>query len=189
MSEETSRKWTPKIIEGNGPEFSYLERAQRFVRFQLLGEIINRSTGAPRFSDLNDMNHALRRLRFLLAEKHPYGPEGGWQLIYVRYIGHYAIFVKIKTRGYRNGNRSRGTMSIGLGNRGVSWQQELCKFDAYGNIIAKRKLERIPGRPVPFDLFIQPGSADLEAFADRGHLDFSKPFDDNGIEFLRVDTV
>lgn len=189
----------------------------------LLGDLLT-TAGRPRFRSMQELDAFLRQGGYRLAAKDgntAFGPAGGRQLIYEGppiadgSAGAVRVIVKVKTRGYANGMRPNGTMSVEVTRGGTGWEHTLFKLDANGQIIAKNILgsnralvptedgvlvETAPGsekfrmRPdgtpqylAPWEV-IEGGQAtpiDQDAFANRGHLDFRPGFDPSGAADIR----
>ena len=115
----------------------------------LLGDLLK--AGRPRFHSMRELDIFLRQEGYRLAIKDgnaAFGPAGGRQLILrgparspmARPGRCWPVIVKVKTRGYANGMRPNGTMSVEVTRGGTGWEHTLFKLDANGRIIPKNIL-------------------------------------------------
>jgi hypothetical protein len=168
--------------------------------------ILSRRIGAGKapFKSPAEIDAALREDGLRLVANDPFGPPvpDARQLIYAS--ADRRVLVKVKTRGYADGRRAGGTMSIELGTgQGTSWKDIVCKLDRNGepipsNVVMPNLLVRTPDgvrvkrasgqvEPLmPHEVVLDDAAGfDPNAFADRGHFDFPPGFDPAGVEALR----
>jgi hypothetical protein len=161
--------------------------------------------GKARFRTPADFDGAFRRESFRLAVNDAFGPPhpDARQLIYES--ADRMVIIKVKTKGYPNGMRPGGTMSIEITNgTGTAWKDVLCKLDTAGepipsNVITRDKLVETPEglrvrratgqveEIMPHEVVLEAGAPpfDGDRFADRGHFDFLPGFDPRGAASLR----
>jgi len=171
---------------------------------------------APKFRTFKQLHEFLTSKGLRVSKKEVFGPkdpktlrvvQDGAQVIYENADG--TVIVKIKTRGYPNGMRSGGTMSVELSNGGggvvrgkvvdaSSWEAAICKLDRNGRMTSKTRLGKddvviLEGEahaitpsgdtrkiaPLEFIDSRNLTKADKDAFADQGHIDF-RNFDPTG---------
>jgi hypothetical protein len=169
--------------------------------------VVTRCTtgGRAGFKTPGEFDAAFKREAFRLVVNEAFGPvhPDARQLIYES--PDRMVTIKVKTKGYPNGMRPGGTMSIEITNgTGTAWKDVLCKVDVAGdpipsNVITPDKLvETAEGRSVrratgkfeeimPHEVVLERhGPAfDGDLFANRGHFDFLPGFDPRGAAALR----
>jgi len=163
-------------------------------------------SGQASFRTLADCDAALQAEGLCLVVNEPFGPPSpdARQLIYAS--ADRRVIVKVKTRGYADGRRAGGTMSIEIGNgNGVGLGDVYCKIDHAGqpipsNVITPDQLHRTADglcvrrssgslEPVmAHEIVLEDARGfDPDAFADRGHFDLAPGFDPAGAEGLRAE--
>ncbi len=159
--------------------------------------------GKAPFENLAAIEAAFRREGFRLAVNEAFGPPhpDARHLIYESLDG--MVTIKVKTKGYSNGLRPGGTMSIEITNgRSAAWKDVLCKIDAAGdpipsNVITPDMLVETPNglrvrradgqieEIMSHEVVLERDTAfDADRFADRGHFDFLPGFDPRGAATL-----
>src|SRR5262245_10399283 len=187
--------------EGGPGRRAEVQRALALARVILACHV---DSGRACFRTLAECDAALRAEGLRLVENEPFGPPSpdARQLIYAS--ADRRVIVKVKTKGYADGRRAGGTMSIEIGNgNGVGLQDVYCKVDRAGqpipsNVITPDQLHRTAdglcvrrssGRleqVMAHEIVLEDARGfDADAFADRGHFDLAPGFDPTGAEGLR----
>jgi len=159
--------------------------------------------GRASFENPAALDAAFTREGFRLAVNEPFGPPhpDARHLIYES--PDRMVTIKVKTKGYSNGLRAGGTMSIEITNgTGTAWKDVLCKIDAAGDPIPSHvitpdrlvetptglRVRREDGRIeeiMVHEVVLDRGAPfDPDRFADRGHFDFLPGFDPRGAAAL-----
>jgi hypothetical protein len=157
------------------------------------------AAGKARFENLVDLDAALTREGFRLLVNEPFGPPHPDARHLMYQSPDRMVTIKVKTKGYSNGVRAGGTMSIEITNgTGTAWKNVLCKIDAAGdpipsNVITPDRLVDSPAglrvrreegqieEIMTHEVVLERDAAfDPDRFADRGHFDFLPGFDPRG---------
>jgi hypothetical protein len=178
-----------------------LSRPAVAAALEVARRVVARYTTAGKacFRSPTDLDAAFTREGFRLVVNEAFGPPhpDARQLIYES--PDRMVAIKVKTKGYSNGMRAGGTMSIEITNgTGTAWKDVLCKVDSAGdpipsNVITRDRLvetptglrvrredgqvEEIMAHEVVLDRDV---AFDPDRFAARGHFDFLPGFDPRG---------